>query len=289
MKFEDKTGLIWYDGNFVDWKSADIHVMTHGLHYASSVFEGERAYDGKIFKLEEHTERLFTSAEILNMTIPFTPNEINKVTIELLEKNQLHDCYIRPVVWRGANQMGLSSGDNPIHVAIAAWEWPSYFTYEKKMKGLRLTEAAYKRPSPDTAPVHSKAAGLYMICTLSKARAEEKGFDDCLFLDYRGYVAEATGANIFMLMDDGKLHTPIADCFLNGITRQCVIALAQELDIEVIERHIHPDELKRAQEIFITGTAIEITPVSEIDGMQYQPGDMCKKMISAYDALVGKK
>lgn len=276
------------DGKLVEWRSANIHVLTHGLHYASSVFEGERAYNGRIFKGTEHSKRLEFSATTLGMKLPYGTAELDAAKRLTLEKNGLTDAYIRPVAWRGSEMMGVSAQANTIHVAIAVWEWPSYFSAEAKMKGIRLTLSDWRRPSPDSAPVHAKAAGLYMICTLAKHKAEAEGYQDALMYDYRGYVAEATGANVFLAID-GKLHTPTADCFLNGLTRQTAIELARRNGIEVVERHIQPDELAKATEVFLTGTAAEITPVGEIGPHRFTPGQICKTMIDAYSAEVRKE
>jgi branched-chain amino acid aminotransferase len=276
------------DGKLVEWRSANIHVLTHGLHYASSVFEGERAYNGRIFKGTEHSKRLEFSATTLGMKLPYSTAELDAAKTLTLEKNGLTDAYIRPVAWRGSEMMGVSAQANTIHVAIAVWEWPSYFSAEAKMKGIRLTLSDWRRPSPDSAPVHAKAAGLYMICTLAKHKAEAAGYQDALMYDYRGYVAEATGANVFIAID-GKLHTPTADCFLNGITRRTAIELARRNGIEVIERHIQPEELAKATEVFLTGTAAEITPVGEIGQHRFTPGQICKTMIDAYSAEVRKE
>jgi len=276
------------DGKLVEWRSANIHVLTHGLHYASSVFEGERAYNGRIFKGTEHSKRLEFSATTLGMKLPYSTAELDAAKQLTLQKNGLTDAYIRPVAWRGSEMMGVSAQANTIHVAIAVWEWPSYFSAEAKMKGIRLTLSDWRRPSPDSAPVHAKAAGLYMICTLAKHKAEAAGYQDALMYDYRGYVAEATGANVFIAID-GKLHTPTADCFLNGLTRQTAIELARRNGIEVIERHIQPDELAKGTEVFLTGTAAEITPVGEIGAHRFTPGQICKTMIDAYSAEVRKE
>lgn len=276
------------DGKLVEWRSANIHVLTHGLHYASSVFEGERAYNGRIFKGTEHSKRLEFSATTLGMKLPYSTAELDAAKKLTLEKNGLIDAYIRPVAWRGSEMMGVSAQANTIHVAIAVWEWPSYFSAEAKMKGIRLTLSDWRRPSPDSAPVHAKAAGLYMICTLAKHKAEAAGYQDALMYDYRGYVAEATGANVFLAID-GKLHTPTADCFLNGLTRQTAIELARRNGIEVIERHIQPDELAKATEVFLTGTAAEITPVGEIGPHHFTPGQICKTVMDAYSAEVRKE
>lgn len=286
--FDDRDGLIWYNGEMVPWRDAKVHVLTHGLHYASSVFEGERAYAGNIFKLRQHTERLFFSAEQLGFEIPYSVADIDQACIETLTVNNIIDGYLRPVAWRGSEMMGVSAQHNRINVAIAAWDWPSYFSPEARMKGIKLQTSKWKRPSPETEPVHAKAAGLYMICTLSKHEAERQGYDDSLMLDYRGRIAEATGANIFMVMGDNKLHTPVADCFLNGITRQTVMELAKARGIEVIERAIMPDELANATEVFLTGTAAEVTPVGVIDDHTFSVGDISRWMMEDYDKAVGK-
>jgi branched-chain amino acid aminotransferase len=276
------------DGKLVEWRSANIHVLTHGLHYASSVFEGERAYNGRIFRGTEHSKRLEFSAATLGMKLPYSTAELDAAKKLTLEKNGLTDAYIRPVAWRGSEMMGVSAQANTIHVAIAVWEWPSYFSAEAKMKGIRLTLSDWRRPSPDSAPVHAKAAGLYMICTLAKHKAEAAGYQDALMYDYRGYVAEATGANVFIAID-GKLHTPTADCFLNGLTRQTAIELARRNGIEVIERHIQPEELAKGTEVFLTGTAAEITPVGEIGPHRFTPAQICKTVMDAYSAEVRKE
>ena len=285
--FHDRDGWIWMDGKLVEWRSANIHVLTHGLHYASSVFEGERAYNGRIFKGTQHSKRLEFSATTLGMKLPYSTAELDAAKQLTLEKNGLTDAYLRPVAWRGSEMMGVSAQANTIHVAIAVWEWPSYFSAEAKMKGIRLTLSDWRRPSPDSAPVHAKAAGLYMICTLAKHKAEAEGYQDALMYDYRGYVAEATGANVFIAID-GKLHTPTADCFLNGLTRQTAIELARRNGIEVIERHIQPEELAKATEVFLTGTAAEITPVGEIGAHRFTPGQICKTVMNAYSDEVRK-
>jgi branched-chain amino acid aminotransferase len=285
--FHDRDGWIWMDGKLVEWRSANIHVLTHGLHYASSVFEGERAYNGRIFKGTQHSKRLEFSATTLGMKLPYSTAELDAAKQLTLEKNGLTDAYLRPVAWRGSEMMGVSAQANTIHVAIAVWEWPSYFSAEAKMKGIRLTLSDWRRPSPESAPVHAKAAGLYMICTLAKHKAEAEGYQDALMYDYRGYVAEATGANVFIAID-GKLHTPTADCFLNGLTRQTAIELARRNGIEVIERHIQPEELAKATEVFLTGTAAEITPVGEIGAHRFTPGQICKTVMDAYSDEVRK-
>jgi branched-chain amino acid aminotransferase len=285
LPFDDRDGQIWFDGNLIPWREAKLHVLTHGLHYASCVFEGERVYNGSVFKLTEHSERLAKSAEILGFSLPYSVAQIDEATRVAVAASGLTDAYVRPVAWRGSEMMGVSAQHNRIHVAIAVWEWPSYFSPEARMAGIRLQTSRWRRPAPDTAPVDSKAAGLYMICTLSKHEAENSGFNDALMLDYRGQVAEATGANFFMARG-GKLHTPIPDCFLDGITRRTVIDLAKKRGIEVIERAIFPEELKDAEEIFLTGTAAEVTPVGLIDDLTFTPGALCRTLMNDYDALV---
>ena len=289
IPFDQRSGSLWYDGKLVPWTDAKTHVLTHGLHYASCVFEGERIYGGTIYKLKEHTARLFKSAEVLGMKIPFTQDEINAACIEAAQAQNIKDGYIRPVVFRGSEMMAVSAQNTKIHVAIAVWEWPSYFDPKEKLKGIRLDISDWKRPAPDTAPTQAKAAGLYMICTLSKHAAEARGFADAMMLDYRGYVAEATGANIFFIKD-GSVHTPIADCFLNGITRQSVIAIAKAHQIPVIERHIKPEELSQFSECFITGSAAEVTPVQEIGPYKFKPGKLTETLMNAYaDEVRGVK
>lgn len=282
VSFDRMDGHIWFDGKFVKWEDAKVHVLNHGLHYASSVFEGERAYEGEIFKLEEHTQRLFKSAEYLGFEIPYTHDEINQACKDTLKKQGLVDAYLRPVAWRGSEMMAISAQNNTIHVAIAVWNWPSYFNPEEKLKGIRLDLSEWRRPDEKTIPSHAKAAGLYMICTLSKHAAEAKGFTDALMLDYRGLVAEATGANIFFVKE-GVLHTPTPDCFLNGITRQTVIELAHRREIEVVVRAIELDELDGFSECFLTGTAAELTPVSEIAGRMFTPGAITKLLMEDYE------
>lgn len=281
IPFDERDGSLWYDGKLVPWRSAETHVLTHGLHYASCVFEGERIYSGRIYKLEEHTARLFESARILGMKIPYTESEINKACYEAARAQNIEDGYVRPVVFRGSEMMAVSAQNTQIHVAIAVWQWPSYFDPKEKMKGIRLAISDWKRPAPDTAPTQAKAAGLYMICTLSKHKAEAEGYADALMFDYRGYVAEATGANIFFVKD-GKLITPIADCFLDGITRRSVIALAKARQIPVIEKHIGRSELEGFSECFITGTAAEVTPVSEIGPYRFKPGQITETLMQDY-------
>ena len=288
VPFDQLDGHIWFNGEFVKWADAKIHVLTHGLHYASSVFEGERAYGGEIFKLTEHTERLIESGRILGFEIPYTVEEINQACRDLLVKQGFTDAYVRPIAWRGSESLGVSAQNNRINVAIAIWQWPSYFDPATKMKGIRLDIAEYCRPDPRTAPSRAKAAGLYMICTLSKHAAEAKGYADALMLDWRGQIAEATGANIFFVKD-GKLHTPTPDCFLDGITRRTVIGLAKDLGIEVIERAIMPEEMAGFEEAFLCGTAAEVTPISEIAQYRFTPGALSKKLIDAYEAEVQPK
>ncbi|MCF4164843.1 branched-chain amino acid aminotransferase [Zavarzinia compransoris] len=283
--FDDRDGFIWYDGVMVPWRDARCHVLTHALHYASCVFEGERVYGGKVFKLTEHSQRLIDSGRILGFDVPMTVEAIDEATRDVVARNGIVDGYVRPLAWRGSEMMGVSAQANTIHVAIACWLWPSYFSPEARLKGLRLTIADWKRPAPDTAPTASKAAGLYMICTLSKHKAEAAGFDDALMFDYRGRVAEATGANIFFVKD-GKLHTPTPDCFLDGITRRTVIDLARRKGIEVIERTIMPEEMEGFEQAFLTGTAAEVTPLSEIGPYSFEVGEITKGLMTAYDDLV---
>ena len=278
LSFDDRDGVIWFDGRLVPWREAKLHVLSHALHYASGVFEGERSYNGAIYKMGAHHERFRRSAEILGFEIPYDVEAIDAAAMEVLSANGIIDGYVRPVAWRGSEMMGVSAQQTRIHVAITAWEWPSYFSPEARMKGIRLATSSWRRPAPDTAPVHAKAAGLYMICTLSKHAAEAKGCNDALMLDYRGRIAEATGANIFLLQD-GALHTPTPDCFLDGLTRQAVIALARERGIEVIERAIMPEELAKTSEVFLTGTAAEVTPVGEIDGRAFAVGAVTQELM----------
>jgi branched-chain amino acid aminotransferase len=288
VPFDDRDGWIWLDGQFVPWREATVHVLTHGLHYASAVFEGERMYGGEIFELTAHTERLFKSAEILDMEIPFTVAQIDQACKDACARNGLTDAYIRPIAWRGSEMIGVSAQNTKIHVAIAVWDWPSYFKPEEKAKGIRMCWAKYKRPSPETAPTASKAAGLYMICTVSKHAAERDGFADAMMLDWRGYVAEATGANVFFIRD-GVLHTPTPDCFLDGITRRSVIALAREKGFEVVERHIKPEELSDFSECFIVGTAAEVTPVSRIADYTFTPGNISLSLMDDYARMVRRQ
>lgn len=288
LTFDQRDGVIWYDGKLVPWADAKLHVLTHGLHYASAVFEGERAYGGEIFKCTEHSERLKRSAQVLDFEIPYSVAEIDAAKRQVLKSNGQTDAYVRPVAWRGSEMMGVSGQQNKIHLAIATWEWPSYFDPAQRLKGIRLALAEYRRPDPKTAPVLAKAAGLYMICTISKHKAEREGYADAMMLDWQGRVAECTGANIFFTQD-GKLHTPIADCFLNGISRQTVIELARRRGIEVVERRIMPDELSGMAECFITGTAAEVTPVSEIADWRFKPGKITEQLMADYTAEVQPK
>ncbi|MEM7169363.1 MAG: branched-chain amino acid aminotransferase [Pseudomonadota bacterium] len=283
--FDDRDGIIWFNGELIPWRDAKLHALSHGLHYGSCVFEGERSYDGRIFKMAEHHDRFLESARVLGFEIPYSRQTIDDACMEVLKANGIEDGYLRPVAWRGSEMMAISAQQTQIHVAIAAWEWPAYFTPEARLEGIRMSIARYRRPSPECAPVHAKAAGLYMICTLSKHEAEAQGYSDCLMLDYRGQIAEATGANVF-LVQDGKIHTPLADCFLNGITRQTVIELAKRRGYEVIERAIMPEELAHTQEVFLTGTAVEVTPVREIDRYSFTPGEISKNLVMDFDKLV---
>lgn len=285
VPYHDRDGFIWLDGQLVPWRDAKVHILTHALHYGSAIFEGERAYDGEIFKLREHTERLIEGASILDFKVPYSADQIDAACREVILANNLSDCYVRPVTWRGSEMMGISAQSNTIHLAIAAWNWGSYFPMEQRLKGIRICMASYRRPAPDSAPFRAKAAGLYMICTIEKHRAERAGYSDALMLDYRGHVAECTGANIFFIKD-GVIHTPVPDCFLNGITRQTVVDLARARGMSVIERTIMPEELGSFTECFITGTAAEVTPVSEIAEHRYKPGQVTETLLNDYMALV---
>ncbi|MBB4565953.1 branched-chain amino acid aminotransferase [Rhizobium leucaenae] len=281
VPFDQLDGEIWFNGAFVPWKDAKIHVLTHGLHYASAVFEGERAYGGRVFKLTEHNQRLHKSGDILGFKIPYSVAELDAATIELLKRQGFSEAYVRPIAWRGSEMMGVSAQNNRINVAIAIWQWGSYFNPAEKLKGIRLDIAEYRRPDPKTAPCASKAAGLYMICTISKHAAEAKGYADAMMLDYRGQVAEATGANIFFVKD-GVIHTPTPDCFLNGITRQTVIELAKRRGLQVVERAIMPEELSEFSECFLTGSAAEVTPVSEIGPYRFTPASISETLMNDY-------
>ena len=288
IPFDEREGTIWFDGAMVPWREAKIHVLSHGLHYGSSVFEGERAYGGVIFKSLAHAERLRRSAELLDFAVPYSAAEIVAAKEAVLTISGLRDAYLRPVAWRGSEMMGVSAQGNTIHLAIAAWEWPSYFDASTKMKGIRLDIAEYRRPDPRTAPCASKAAGLYMICTISKHRAENKGYADALMLDFEDNVAECTGANVFFIRD-GAIHTPTADRFLNGITRQTVIELARRRGLPVTERRIRPEEMADFSECFITGSAAEVTPVAEIGPYRFVPGAITQTLMDDYLAEVQPK
>jgi branched-chain amino acid aminotransferase len=288
ISYDKLEGQIWFNGEFVAWEDAKVHTLTHGLHYASAVFEGQRVYDGEIFKLEEHTARLFNSAHMLDFEIPYSEEEINQANRQTVLVNGITDGYLRPVAWRGSEMMGVSAQANKINVAIAIWEWPSYFDPEARSKGIKLQISEWRRPDPRTAPVHSKAAGLYMICTLSKHQAEADGYEDALMLDWRGQIAEATGANIFFVKD-GVLHTPTPDCFLDGITRRAVMELARARGYEIIERTIMPEEMADFTECFLTGTAAEVTPVGVIDNYTFTPGAITNQLIDDFTALVHRK
>ena len=285
VPFDDRDGWIWFDGAFVPWRDAKTHVLTHGLHYGSSVFEGERMYGGEIFKLTAHSQRLKRSAELLDFDIPYSVAEIDAACKETCEKNGMTDCYIRPVAYLGAEQLSVSSLNSKVHLAIAAWEWPSYFDPEVKKKGIRLEWAKWRRPDPATAPSTAKAGGLYMICTMSKTAAEKRGFADAMMLDWRGYIAEATGANVFFVQN-GALHTPRVDHILDGITRQTVIEMAQAKGVEVVIRDILPEELAGFSECFLTGSAAEVTPVSEIGDYRFTPGELSLTLMDDYGKLV---
>ena len=283
--YDNRDGYIWMDGKMVDWREANVHILTHAMHYASSVFEGERAYNGKIFKSREHSERLKRSAEMIDFKIPYTIDEIEAAKAEVLAASGLQDAYVRAVAWRGVGEdMGVASARNPVRLAIAAWEWGAYYG-DAKMKGAKLDISKWKRPSPETIPSHAKAAGLYMICTMSKHAAEAKGCSDAMMYDYRGYVAEATGANIFFVKD-GEVHTPTPDCFLNGITRQTVIDMLREKNIKVHERHIMPEELEGFEQCWLTGTAAEVTPVGQIGDWHFEVGALTREIALDYEKLV---
>jgi len=286
--FDDRDGWIWLDGRMVEWRSARLHMLTHGLHYASAVFEGERAYGGRIFRSVDHSQRLKNSARILDFEIPWSVAEIEAAKAEVLKRNGHGDAYVRPIAWRGAEMMGVAAQHNTIHLGIASWEWPSYFDPAQRMKGIRLDFAEYRRPDPKTAPALAKAAGLYMICTISKHRAERRGYADAMMLDWQGRVAECTGANLFFVKG-GVIHTPIADCFLAGITRATVIDLARRRAIEVVERRIMPEELSEFSECFITGSAAEVTPVGEIGPHAYKPGSITAMLVDAYSQEVNPR
>ncbi len=289
IPYDKRSGKIWFNGKNVDWKSANIHILNHGLHYASCVFEGERVYDGEIFKLEEHTERLFHSAKRMGIVVPYTQEEINKACKNIVNTQKVKNGYVRPLIWRGSEMMAISAQKNKIHVAIATWEWGSYFDPKLKLEGIKLNISSWRRPAPNTIPWDTKAAGLYMICTLSKHEAEEKGFTDSLMLDHEGNVAEATGANIFFKSKNEELHTPIPDSFLDGITRREVIKIAKSKGVKVVERKIDPREMKEFAGCFLTGTAAEVTPVSQISEYNFKVCSLIKDLNDSYQNLVRKK
>ena len=283
--YDDRDGKIWMDGQLIDWRDANVHILTHAMHYASSVFEGERAYGGKIFKSREHSERLKRSAEMIDFQIPYTVDEIEAAKNAVLQANGQSDAYVRAVAWRGVGEdMGVASARNPVRMAIASWEWGAYYG-DAKMKGAKLDISKWKRPSPETIPSHAKAAGLYMICTMSKHAAEAKGCSDAMMFDYRGYVAEATGANIFFVKD-GEVHTPTPDCFLNGLTRQTVIGMLKDRQVKVHERHIMPEELESFEQCWLTGTAAEVTPVGKIGEYNFEVGSLTREIAEGYEKLV---
>ena len=288
IPFDDRDGVVWWNGEFVPWREAKLHVLSHALHYASCVFEGERAYDGEIFRSIEHAERLGESARVLGYALPYSAEAIDVAKRELVAEMSIGDGYVRAVAWRGSEMMGISAQATTIQMAIAAWPWPSYFSPEARLKGIRLKTGPWRRPSPETAPVKTKAAGLYMICTLSKHAVEAEGYDDALMLDWRGRVAETTGANVFLVLG-GALHTPTPDCFLDGITRQTVIGLARARGYEVVERAVIPDDLGAADEVFLTGTAAEVTPVGEIDGHSFRVGPVTRSLMGDYEDLVRRR
>ncbi|CAL8479603.1 branched-chain amino acid aminotransferase [Caballeronia novacaledonica] len=285
VPFDQRKGHIWLDGEFVEWKSAKIHVLTHGLHYASCVYEGERVYSGNVFRLRKHTDRLYRSAQILDFDMPYSKEELESATAKLIELNGIVDGYVRPVAWRGSEQISTSARASRIHVALACWSWPSYFDPAAKKRGITLETATWRRPPPSSSPYQAKASSHYMIATLSKHHAEANGYQDALMLDWRGWIAEATSANVFFVRD-GELHTPTPDCFLDGITRQTVIELARGQNIKVIERTILPDELDSFSECFVTGTAAEVCPVSRIDQHAFTPSAITFDLMTAYSGVV---
>ncbi|MGD8325511.1 MAG: branched-chain amino acid aminotransferase [Sphingomonadales bacterium] len=286
--FDDRDGFIWFDGVLKPWREAQVHVLTHALHYASSVFEGQRAYAGEIFKLREHSERLKFSANQLGFEIPYSLDEIDAANYDVMKANNLVDCYLRPIAWRGSEQMGVAAQNTKIHLAIAAWPWPSYFSPEARMKGLKVTMSDWRRPDPRTIPCKAKAAGLYMICTLSKHAADDKGYDDAMMLDWRGRVAELTGANVFFVKGQ-EIHTPTPDCFLDGITRRTAIELAQKRGFKIIERAIMPEEMEDFEQCFITGTAAEVTPLAQVGPYNFEVGAIVKQLMTDYDDLVHRR
>lgn len=285
LPFDQRDGVIWFDGALVPWQDAKFHVLSHGLHYGGAVFEGERAYEGRIFKSTEHSQRFHRSAEILDFKIPYSLADLDAAKQLVLDRNGLRDAYVRPVAWRGSEMMAVAAQDATVHVAIAVWDWPSMFDMATKMRGIRLDMAEYRRPDPQTAPCDAKAAGLYMICTISKHRAERKGYADALMLDWQGRVAECTGANVAFIKGE-QLHTPIADCFLNGITRQTVLGMAREHGLEVVERRIMPEEMSGFEECLLMGTGAEITPVSEVGPYWFTPGPRTQALVETYSAMV---
>ena len=289
VPYDKRSGKIWFNGKTVDWANANIHVLNHGLHYASCVFEGERVYDGEIFKLEEHTERLFYSAKRIGIEVPYSQQEINEACKNIVSIQKVKSGYVRPVIWRGSEMMAISAQKNKIHVAIATWDWGSYFDPKLKLKGIRLNISSWRRPNPNSVPWDTKAAGLYMICTLSKHEAESKGFTDSLMLDHEGNIAEATGANIFFLNKIGEIHTPSPDSFLDGITRREIIKIAKSKKIKVVERKIKIEEMKNFVGCFLTGTAAEVTPVSEINEFNFKICDVITDLTDSYQILVRRK
>jgi len=289
VPYDKRSGKIWFNGKTVDWADANIHILNHGLHYASCVFEGERVYDGEIFKLEEHTKRLFYSAERMGIKVPYTELEINEASKKIINIQKVQNGYVRPIIWRGSEMMAISAQKNKIHVAIATWEWGSYFDPKLKLKGIKLNISNWRRPAPNTIPWDTKAAGLYMICTLSKHEAEAQGFTDSLMLDHEGNVAEATGANVFFKDKSGQIHTPIPDSFLDGITRREVIKIAKSKGVKVNERKIKLEEMKNFVGCFLTGTAAEVTPVSQIAEYKFEVCDLIKDLNDSYQTIVRKK
>jgi branched-chain amino acid aminotransferase len=288
VPFDDRDGVIWWNGEFRPWRDSKLHVLSHGLHYASAVFEGERCYGGEIFKLREHTERLIQSGRILGFEIPYTPQQIDDACNETIRRNNLTNAYVRPIAWRGAEEMGVAAKATTVQMAIAVWEWGAYFGVEQRMSGVNLAMAKWRRPHPETAPTASKAAGLYMIGTMSKEAAMDEGADDAMMLDWKGDLAEATGANAFFVMN-GEVHTPKPTCFLDGITRRTVMGLAQKRQMKVVERVIHPDELAQTTEVFLAGTAAEVTPVRRIGTRDFTPGTITETLMKDYDALVNRR